>query len=185
MAKQKKRKKARSPYQTYKYWYNQYAKNNVMKYDLFSRKDFQEAYDQLRLQGASNPAKTVAQGSLKYSAAQTRNYKRVIRRFTDKKIDLKGADFEQKLIQIVINSEDPKTGERKYFDKLFYMSLGNQDKIEYMKDVVSRVRSDINGKTLRDQKGQIASQNSFGNIVKVLHDIYKLTYQEIFSPKET
>lgn len=179
----KKRKKARTPYQTYKYWYQNYERNNVMKYPLLKYHDFRREYNSQRDMGVNNPARTIARESKKYSYAQTHNYKRVLRNINDGKIARGGVDFKQKIIQVYLNQKDEKTGEPKYFDAIWYMGLSDKDKIEYMGDVINKVRRDIKSINLKE-KNQIGVQNSFADILKVLHDGYNMSYQEIFSPKE-
>lgn len=185
----KKKKKTRTPYQTYKAYYKQYAKNNLMEKEMLNYHKFRNAYGIYKLQGVStNIARKIAADQRKYSYEQTKVYRKIIRRFSSKQIDLKGKDLYTSLIQSLLNSqqEDKRTKEKKgiYFDWRFYMSLDPSSRIEYMKDVTARVRQRADEILAANLKNQIDQQNTIADIIRLLHDVYHFSYQEIFSPKE-
>lgn len=179
----KKRKKARTPYKTYKAWYEQYSKNNEMDSPMLTYKQFRNGYGLYTQQGVANPARSLARDQMRFTSAQTRNYKRVIKRFSNGEMDLKGKNLRQALIQSILNSKD-KNGNRKYFDPGFYMSLPPEDKVDYMRDLLRAVKAEASRVLSANLKQNKQVQHNIGDIITMLHDVYHLSYQEIFSPKE-
>lgn len=87
------RAKARTPYETYSYWYDIKTKSAQGKkkyHEKLTAKEFDKVYRQARDLGWKNPAKTIAQKQRKIDYNFQKNYEAAMG------VKLKAEDFETK-----------------------------------------------------------------------------------------
>jgi hypothetical protein len=117
-----KRQRARTPYQTYSYWYDKYTKGDKAK--LFSKKlskeEFEYWYKRARAKGYSNPARKVAMEQEYVERSMERGLRKMygddLPDLSTKEARMKYAqDYVDQLILDGLSEEDAWSEFREYF----------------------------------------------------------------------
>ena len=94
----KNRAKARSPWETYNYWYDKYTKGDKKNLfgDKYTKKEFDKQYNLAKLAKMANPAKAVAQ-SQEYV---DRSFEKNFNKYYGKKLQSIGEDLSDRKVRL-------------------------------------------------------------------------------------
>ena len=117
----KNRAKARTPYETYSYWYDKYTKGEKAGWfrDKLSEEEFKKEYDLARKAKVANPAKYVAQSQEYVDRSFENKYKK---RYGKNLPDLRDKHVREDLFINFMNEQGIEDWDeaRDEFEKYFY-----------------------------------------------------------------